>query len=88
MCAIAWVYCGAYPLEYLRWTPLMSVSRYGSWSPGVALAIVTGVLCNGIACQDCGTVTGADVVALLGRASSFMAEVGYIRTQASEPPSV
>ena len=28
------------------------------------------------------------MVALLGRASSFMAEVVYIRRQASEPPSV
>ena len=49
---------------------------------------MTGLLCNGIACQDCGAVTGADVVALLGRASGFMAKVGCIRSQASETPSV
>ena len=45
---------------------------------------MTGVLCNSIARQGCGTIAGADVVALLGRASGFMAEVGYIYTQAGE----
>ena len=43
---------------------------------------------NGIACCAYGTITEVEVLALLGRASSFMAEVGYIRRQASETPSV
>ena len=34
------------------------------------------------------TITGVDVVALLGRARGFMAEVGYVHSQVGETPSV
>ena len=50
------------------------------WAP----AIVTGVLCNGIACHAYGTITGVEVLALLGRARGFMAEVGHVHSQVGE----